>query len=298
MDGRLHVLSGLGAAFLLILASAALLFFATQMTTAPAFAATSCPISGLPPTPTSAPPADPSSIKLSEVLSNPKQDWDCDGDTGAKNQWLELTNLSGTDAALGQLEIFSQNSNNNQPVLLNSTARIVAHGFLAIFIDQVSGTISLFPGGGTIELLDGTTGTIVDTVTYPMLGQDQSFARNDSGQWSVSTTPTPGTANAWGSSPKPTATRRSGGGSGGSGGASTATPAPIGSVFIPTDTPSTLAFQGSGNGSSSGGNGGGASGTTFPSWLKITLLIVMGAGLIAVVIWYIRSWGQEPESDT
>lgn len=297
MDGCLRVLCGIGATLLLILACGALLFFATQTTPAPALAATSCPISGLPPTPTSAPPADPSSIKLNEVLSNSKQDWDCDGDTGAKNQWLELANFSATDAALGQLEIFSQNSNNNQPVLLNSSARISAHGFLAIFIDQISGTLNLFPGGGTLELLDGTTGAIVDTVTYPALAQDQSFARDASGQWSSSGTPTPGAANSWGNSPTPTATPHSGNGGGSGGGTPTDTPPPVASIFIPTDTPNTLAFHGPGNGSSSGGNGG-ANDTTFPGWLKITLLILMGAGLVAAMIWYIRSWGPEPESDS
>jgi hypothetical protein len=294
MDGCLRVLCGIGATLLLILASGALLLFAAQTTPTPAFAATSCPISSLPPTPTSAPPADPSSIRLNEVLSNPKKDWDCDGDTGTKNQWLELANLGATDAALGQLEIFSQNSNNNQPVLLNSSARISAHGFLAIFIAQLSGTLSLFPGGGTLELLDGTTGTIVDTVTYPALGQDQSFARDASGQWNTSTTPTPGASNTSSSTPTPTATHHSGN-SGGGGSTPTDTPAPVASIFIPTDTPSTLAFRGPGNSSSSSGNGG-TNDTTLPGWLKITLLILMGAGLVAAVIWYIRSWGPEPES--
>ena len=252
------------------------------------------------PHPNNSAPAAPSSITLNEILSNPSKDWDCDGDTGIKNQWFELTNLSGTDAALGQLEILSQNSNNNQPVLLNSTDRISAGGFLAIFIDQISAPFSLFPGGGTLELLDGNTGAILDSVTYPALGQDQSYARDTNGQWSVSTTPTPGAANTWGSPPTATATSRStgGGGGGGGGSAPTATFASVGSVVIPTDTPVPLALQGPGNGASSGGSTADANDTGFPGWLKITLLVLMGTGLVAAVIWYIRSWRQEPEEDS
>ena len=152
------------------------------------------------------------------------------------------------------------------------------------------------PNGGALELLD-SQGNAIDTVNYPALSPDQSYIRDSSGQWSISNTPTPGAPNMIGSSPTPTSTKRSsgGGGSGGGGdGAPTATPTPLGSVFIPTDTPD-LAFQGTSNGSSGGNSGGN---TALPSWLKIALLAAMGAGLLAVVVWYIRSWGKESESDT
>src|SRR5690349_5875580 len=58
-----------------------------------------------------------SSIRLNELLTNPKKDWDNDGDSGAPNQWIELENSSNTTLALSHLELLSQGSNNNQPTL-------------------------------------------------------------------------------------------------------------------------------------------------------------------------------------
>lgn len=285
----LKLCCGAAAALLLIFLSCSLFLFWMPAPASAALAAT-CPTSDLPPTPTAGAPFDPNRIKINELLTNPKKDWNCDGKTNSDDQWMELINLSDSDASLFGLQLCCDA--NHQQFLLPSTNRIAANGFLVIFLDQISGKITMSSNGGMLTLLDGQ-GNAIDTVNYPPLGPDQSYIRDSSGQWSISNTPTPGAPNVNGSSPTPTPTRRSSGGSGGGGGgAPTATPTPIGSVFIPTDTPD-LALQSPGNGGASGGNS-----DTFPSWLKTTLLIAMGAGLLAVVVWYIRSWGKEPESDS
>jgi hypothetical protein len=287
---------GTAAALLLIFLSCSLFLFWIPAPASASPSAKSCPTSNLPPTPTAGAPFDPNSIKINELLTNPNKDWNCDGIINGNDQWIELINLSDSDAGLFGLQLCCDAK--NHPYLLLSTNRIAANGFLVIFSGQISSQIHISPNGGTLTLLDGQ-GNAIDTVNYPPLGPDQSYIRDSSGQWSISDTPTPGAPNVNGSIPTPTATptkhsSSGGGGSGGggSGGAPTTTPTPLGSVFIPTDTPD-LALQNPDNGSASTGNGGNP-----PSWLKITLLAVLGAGLLAVVVWYIRSWGKESESDT
>ncbi|HEU5370066.1 MAG TPA: lamin tail domain-containing protein [Ktedonobacterales bacterium] len=299
---RSRLACGIGACLLLALAGSALLLFWADSPTAAARAASTCPISGLPPTPTSAQPANPATIKLNELLSNPKQDWNCDGKIGATDQWIELTNTSGSDADLSGFQLLSQGSNNNLPVLLPLETRIAAHSYLVIFDTEIP-KMQLFPGGGTLTLLDAN-GQIADSINYPALGLDQSYARATSGQWSITGTPTPGAANSFGSgstpTPRATATKRSGGGGGGSGGGNggggSSSTTPVGSVVIPTDTPTGgVALQNSGD-NTSGGTGG-SSGQGTPSWLKFALIAVIGAALLAVIIWYLRTWNKEPEGD-
>ncbi len=291
---RTRLACGISALLLIVLAGSALLFVSAGSQMTAALAATTCPIDNLPPTPTSGGPLDSSTIKLNEVLTNPKKDWNCDGKSDASDQWIELINISGNDESLFGLQLESQ----GQTVLLSSTARIGAHSYLVIFGNQIP-TLPLSRGSGQIELLDGS-GAVVDAVNYPALELDQSYARNPdgAGQWQQTSTPTPGAANSFTSgstpTPKATATRRSDGGGGGS--APTATPTPFGSVFIPTNTPSGVALQNS-SGSSADGGAGGAADQGIPSWLKIALIALIGIALLGVVIWYLRAWNQEPEGD-
>jgi hypothetical protein len=271
-----------------------IIVFWAETPTPAALAAASCPISNLAPTPTSGGPLDPSSIELNEILTNPKQDWNCDGKADGADQWIELKNRSNQDESLFGLQLSSQ----GQAVLLNSTDRIAANGFLIIFSDQIP-TIALSRSYGQLQLLDGS-GNTIDTVNYPPLGIDQSYSRDASGQWQLTGTPTPGAPNVINDgspTPKPTPTKHSGGGGSGSS-RSTATPTPIGTIFIPTDTPGDgVAFQGTGGGSSGSTGAGGNNGLALPSWLKITLLALIGALLLGVLVWYFRTWSQEPESD-
>jgi hypothetical protein len=170
---------------------------------------------------------------------------------------------------------------------------------LVIFSNQIP-TIALSRTSGQLELLDGS-GTVVDAVNYPALGTDQAYARSPdgTGSWQFTATPTPGAANSIASSasptPKATATKRAGGGGGGGGPA--ATPTPFGSVFIPTNTPGGVALQNTG-GSAPNNAGGSLDQGGVPSWLKIGLIALIVVALLGVVIWYWRTWNQEPEGDS
>src|SRR5581483_11834900 len=113
------------------------------------------------------------------------------------------------------------------PLLLPLSYSIGANGFLAISIKNIP-QIRLFSGGGQLQLLD-ENGQMIDSVGYPALDADSSYARTSGGQWAITTTPTPGAANTFTSGttpqPTPTPTKNTGGGGGGGGnGSSTATP--------------------------------------------------------------------------
>jgi hypothetical protein len=240
-------------------------------------------------------PADATAVELNALLSNPATDWNGDGQKGVSDQWIELANLGGSDVDLTGFELLSQGSNNNQPTTV-PPVQIGATSLLVIFIIQVP-KIRLFPGGGELELLD-TSGQTISSVNYPTLASDQSYNRDGSGQWQITTTPTPGGSNriTGGSSPPGAAAtaRSGGGGSGSSGGQKTATPTPSGSGVLATENPGSIALQNQGN-DSSGGAGGGDQGV--PSWLKIGLIALIGVLLLAVITWYFRSWFQQPEGD-
>ncbi|HEY7347402.1 MAG TPA: hypothetical protein VH599_03715 [Ktedonobacterales bacterium] len=280
----------------MVLAGSVLFLLWAEEPAAAAQAASDC-VGSLPPPPTLS-PLDPSSIKLSEILTVPKHDWNCDEQINADDRWIELKNTSGNDESLFGLQLLAQ----GQALLLNSSYWIAANGYLVLFHYQIP-SISLAQDSGQLQLLDGE-GNTLDIVNYPLLGADQSFSRNASGQWHVTTTPTPGKANIFTSggtpTPTPTATRRSsgGGGGGGSGGSGkpTATPTPIRSIVIPTDTPGGIAFKNPGDDSLDGP--GGSSSLAVPSWLKITLIALIGAALLSIVVWYWRTWNQEPLEDS
>ncbi len=213
-----------------------------------------------------------------------------------RDQWIELFNYGSTDLNI-PLQLCSSE---NGIVLISTSIQIPAQGFFVLYESHISPGFPLNPGNGDLELLDGA-GAYIDRVNYAPLSYNQSYSRNTDGTWSISNTPTPGKPNSFGAppSPTPTATRSTGGSGGGTGkGAPTATPTPISSVFIPTDTPGSQAYQNPEHDRSSTSSGGrNPIEAAIPSWLKITLLVLMGAGLLALVVWYFRSWGQEPESD-
>lgn len=285
-----RLISLIGALLLIALAGSALLLFGAGGPAA-AQAATSCPITGLPPTPTSGSPLDTSTIKLNELLTAPKKDWNCDGKADAGDQWIELKNTSGKDESLFGLQM---KDTQGHLFLLNSSYRIAANGFFVIFRSQIQ-NILLDPGSGQLQLFDAS-GVVIDAVNYPPLGTDLSYARTSGGQWQTTSTPTPGKANVFTSgkaTPKPTATRHSGGG--GRGGP-TATPTPLGTIFLPTDTPSGgVALQNPGG--STPDSSGASSTQGVPSGVKIALFACIGALLLGVGIWYWRTWSQEPEDD-
>lgn len=257
-------------------------------------AATACP--GGSPTPTSTP------IRLNELLTNPQTDWNKDGKVESRDQWIELVNLSSSNFQM-PLEVCSDAAG---VVSLPATVVIPGNGFTVVYGNQFTPFFPLTQGSGQLVLLDGS-GSYIDSVNYSPLGPDLSYSRHPgaNGGWDITSTPTPSAPNDFTTpgSPtptpthtlKPTATPRNGkGGGGGSGGNATptATPFPARSVVVPSG--SALASQQDDSATDSAGDT--AASSTFPSWLKIALLAVLGAGLLVVVIWYIRSWNQEPES--
>jgi hypothetical protein len=287
---RLLAICSIGALLLISIAGGTLLLFHGPAFPLKARAAITCPDSST--------PSPITGIQLNEVLTTPQTDWNKDGRVDkTRDQWIELANLSDSTFHM-PLQVCDSITGE---VLLPATLQIPAHGFFVLYGNQFTPSFPLAPGGGQLVLLDGD-GFSIDSVNYAALGPDLSYSRNAGGAWAITGTPTPGAANVIATpgspTPTPTATSRTGkGGSGGgnSGGKATptATPFPVSSIVLPGS--SALASQPGDSGTDSAGST--TTNSSFPAWLKITLLVVLGGGLLAVIIWYIRSWSQEPEGE-
>ncbi len=167
-------------------------FFLLSVTVSPVYAAQRplCPPTTAVNSSTIYPPATPGIIVINEVLSNPgsKTLWDCAAQTNSS--WLELFNTQNQAYNLSSFAAFDRGIGTTR-YYLTGNINIAAHGYLVIFprLDIFSGQNPL------IRLL--FEGIVVDQVTIPTLGVDQSYARvpDGSNNWQMSNTPTIGASN-------------------------------------------------------------------------------------------------------
>jgi hypothetical protein len=157
----------------------------------PVGAAHGCAPSVPPPVLGSPPPAPANHgvILLNEVLSNPQSRWNCSEpgtDFTQQDAWVELYNPQNQAFNLYTAHAYLDDGPGTGIYYLPFGASIAAHGFLIIFPrTQVTFTLT-----ATIRLL--IAGVIIDQVTIPELGGDQSYARTSDGasKWQVTDTPT------------------------------------------------------------------------------------------------------------
>ncbi|GCF10390.1 lamin tail domain-containing protein [Dictyobacter arantiisoli] len=117
--------------------------------------------------------------------------------------WVELYNKS--DQALQLNTIYIDSGPGSNPHLI-PTQTIAAHSFIVIFLSNYA----FHSGTPTLRLL--SAGTLIDTVTLPLLPQDTSFARMKDGdpKWHSTTATTIGESNLdiTKTRPKPTPTQK------------------------------------------------------------------------------------------
>ncbi len=112
--------------------------------------------------------------------------------------WIELFNLSGSSVDIGGYRIFDHNGESGSlpKKEIPSGTVIDADGFYIIVTnDSSSGSFDLPAAGEKIWLQD-SSGTSIDSVTYPTLTKTESYGRvPDGGNWQLLNSPTKGGSN-------------------------------------------------------------------------------------------------------
>ncbi|MBE3561121.1 MAG: hypothetical protein IMW89_18155 [Ktedonobacteraceae bacterium] len=152
------------------------------------------------PPPAAVPPADtpvtpspvPGVVLINEVLTSPGRNWECTPPDPATpfKAWAELYNPSDQplDLHAAHTIIEREPPGSNTRYLLPLGTIIAAHGFLVTF----------FPADSAISRMRLLMGdSEIDTITFPPLVTDQSYARTPDGSttWQASTMPTIGISN-------------------------------------------------------------------------------------------------------
>lgn len=132
-------------------------------------------------------------IAINEVLA--KSDSTAD--------WIELYNFGPTEVQLANWSI-GDNITEDLPWELPDIS-LEAGEFLIIWASAGEGTedglhcdFKLAREGETLHLFDPSN-EIIDQVTYPVLGTEQSYGRtiDGTGEWSILVAPSPGDSNVW-----------------------------------------------------------------------------------------------------
>jgi len=205
---------------------------------------------GIPGSPSPA-PAVPGIVVINEVLLVPNSTWNCAETPGTyfitTDSWLELYNTQNQPYDLYAAHTEIDSGPNTNAFTLPFGAAIAAHGYLVVFPRTNASFLSTETS--TLRLI--IPNVVVDQVTVPQLGPDQSYARTSDGasSWQVTSTPTIDASNT-SLQVTPTPTSPPNGHSGGSGNGSGNTGTPTGNktlvngnqprwnkLQLPTETP-------------------------------------------------------------
>ncbi|MEO8955358.1 MAG: hypothetical protein ACR2H5_16340 [Ktedonobacteraceae bacterium] len=146
---------------------------------------------GIPGSPAPAPAAS-GIIVINEVLLNPHSTWNCSEHNAyftATDSWIELYNTQNQPYNLYAAHATIADDTNTAVSTLPFGASIAAHGYLVLFPYYMN---SFFKETSTPTLKLVVSNVIVDQVSVPLLGLDQSYARTADGAstWQISTLPT------------------------------------------------------------------------------------------------------------
>lgn len=159
---------------------------------------------GIPGNPSPA-PAAADVIVINEVLLSPHSTWNCSEQPGTyfdtTDSWVELYNTQNYPYNLYSAHATIDSGANTNPFYFPFGASIAAHSYLVVFPRTNTG----FASTETPTLRLVISGVVLDQVTVPALGPDQSYARTSDGasSWGITSTPTIDASNASSFPPTP-----------------------------------------------------------------------------------------------
>jgi hypothetical protein len=156
--------------------------------------ATPTPTATSTPTPTPTPTKEPElpDVRLNEILPAPSiADWDGDGTTDDRDEWIELHNAGSVTVDLGGWSLDNAGEDGEPYQISADTA--LPPGAFVVFYAQESGIV-LDDDGDEVRLFD-PDGALVDGVTFGPFEADASYSRDDDGEWHTDWPPSPGRRN-------------------------------------------------------------------------------------------------------
>ncbi len=150
-------------------------------------------------------PAATDVIVINEALLSPHSTWNCSEQPGTyfdtTDSWVELYNTQNYPYNLYSAHAVIDSGVNTNPYYFPFGASIAAHRYLVVFPRTNTG----FAATETPTLRLVISGVVLDQVTVPALGPDQSYARTSDGasSWGVTSTPTIDASNASSFPPTP-----------------------------------------------------------------------------------------------
>lgn len=147
---------------------------------------------GIPGSPAPAPAAS-GVIVFNEVLLAPHSTWNCSENSGtyftASDAWIEFYNTQNEPYNLYTAHALLDSGPNTNQYYFPFGASIAAHGYLVIF-PYLNNSVFDMTSTPTFRLV--ISNVVIDQVTVPALGPDQSYARTSDGgpSWEITSTPT------------------------------------------------------------------------------------------------------------
>jgi hypothetical protein len=140
-----------------------------------------------------APPPPPPDAMINEIYSR---------GTVGNEDWIEIYNPDTSPKDISGYKIYDSGGESGSKPKKEIPAGTVipAGGFFVVVVDDTLDSGFGLSSGGEKVWLEKVDGTIIDSVTFPALGVDTSYARNPNGSstWINLTPPTKGTSNASG----------------------------------------------------------------------------------------------------
>lgn len=135
-------------------------------------------------------------VRINELMSS--NSGTAVDENGVTSDWIEIMNVGNSDV---NLEGYSLGKDENSTNVFTFPDRTLAPGeCVLVYADSTTGgsayhaPFRLSSQGGSLMLFS-PSGSAIDSVNFPALSSDTSYARQDQSTWSVSSKPTPGLSN-------------------------------------------------------------------------------------------------------
>ena len=128
---------------------------------------------------------------VNEILPVPANiDWNNDGEVNARDQWIEIANLSESPIDLGGWSL----DNNGTGHFAIPIGTVLQPRQIVVFYGSQTG-LNLSDGVDQVRIKEAG-GRVIDRVKYEPLPGDASFSRDAAGGWHSDWPPSPGAPNA------------------------------------------------------------------------------------------------------